>query len=399
MARRRHLAGFAAAAGVLLFLAALTGPWAVAQDETQDELRKIERQIEEGRGRSATLDEEAKRLNATVRVLQKELVATAARAQEQEEVVSQLERSLAALSAEDESRRQALADRQRAIQSTLAALQRIARLPPESLLASPKSAVDAVRTSMLLSAIVPELEAQAEALRTELVALQRLRTEMAARREELAGAREALESERTALSRLIRRKANVREQTLAQRQAEELRIASLAGKARDLQALIGKLEEDQRAARTAAALKLPRAAGTPSFSAAFGTLPLPARGQIALRFGESNQFGVKSKGLTIETRDLAQVIAPHDGRIVFAGPFRGYGLLLIIAHGEGYHTLLAGIDRIDGAVGQLLLAGEPVGQMGTSQGRKPELYVELRHDGEPIDPTPWLAAAETKVSG
>ncbi len=84
---------------------------------------------------------------------------------------------------------------------------------------------------------------------------------------------------------------------------------------------------------------------------------------------------------------------------MFAGPFRGYGQLLIIAHGEGYHTLLAGIDRVDGAVGQLLLAGEPVGQMGASPGRKPELYVELRHDGDPIDPTPWLAATETKVSG
>ena len=84
---------------------------------------------------------------------------------------------------------------------------------------------------------------------------------------------------------------------------------------------------------------------------------------------------------------------------MFAGPFRGYGELLIIDHGEGYHTLIAGVARIDGAVGQLLLAGEPVGVMGAPPEEKPELYIELRHDGEPIDPLPWLAATETKVSG
>ena len=86
---------------------------------------------------------------------------------------------------------------------------------------------------------------------------------------------------------------------------------------------------------------------------------------------------------------------------MFAGPFRGYGELLIIDHGEGYHTLIAGVARIDGAVGQLLLAGEPVGVMGRPLPleEKPELYIELRHEGEPIDTLPWVAATETKVSG
>jgi septal ring factor EnvC (AmiA/AmiB activator) len=362
---------------------------ALAQDNPREKLKVIERELKEGHGRSDALDKEAKQLSADVRALQQDLVETAARAQSQEDVVSEIEQKLAALGAEDRARRQALSDRQTSIQSTLGALERIARVPPESLIA----------TSMLLSAIIPELEAQAEALRSELAALQQLRTEMAVRREELTAATQRLELERVELDRLIKRKANLREQTIADRRAEEKRLAKLASKADDLRALLNRLGKEERAAKTQAALKLPRAPGTPSFSAAFGTLPLPARGPIFLRFGESNQFGVKSEGLTIETRASAQVIAPHDGRIVFAGPFRGYGQLLIIAHGEGYHTLLAGIARIDGAVGQLLLAGEPVGVMGASSGEKVELYIELRHNGEPIDPLPWLAAAETKVSG
>lgn len=399
------LGGFAALGlgGLAALVIVLAAPSAGAQDKSkanpQEKLQKIERDLEEGRDRSANLAKAAKQLAADVRALQEDLVETAARAQSQEVVVSGLERQLAALNAQDKARRQGLHDRQSAIQKTLGALERIARLPPESLIISPKSAVDAVRTSMLLSAIIPELEAQAEALRAELVALQQLRTEMAVRREELTVATQTLDLERLALNRLIERKANLREQTIAERRAEEVRVAKLAGEANDLRALVERLGKEERAARTQAALRLPRAPGTPSFSAAFGTLSLPARGNISRRFGESNQFGVKSKGLTIETRESAQVISPHDGRIVFAGAFRGYGQLLIIAHGEGYHTLIAGLARIDGIVGQLLLAGEPVGVMGASPEDRPELYVELRHDGEPIDPLPWLAATETKVSG
>lgn len=135
-----------------------------------------------------------------------------------------------------------------------------------------------------------------------------------------------------------------------------------------------------------------------SFSKAQGGMPFPARGDIVVKFGEDNTLGVPSKGLTIETRPDAQVIAPYEGRVVFAGPFRGYGLLLIIEHSEGYHTLLAGMSRIDSNVGQHILVGEPVGTMGQSES-KPFLYVELRHNGQPINPLPWLTARKTKVTG
>ncbi|MBI3444037.1 MAG: peptidoglycan DD-metalloendopeptidase family protein, partial [Magnetospirillum sp.] len=98
------------------------------------------------------------------------------------------------------------------------------------------------------------------------------------------------------------------------------------------------------------------------------------------------------------TRKAAQVIAPFDGHVAFAGPFRGYGLLLIIEHSEGYHTLLAGMSQIDCAVGQKLLAGEPVGIMGQDDS-KPNLYVELRRNGQPVNPLPWLMAQKNKASG
>ena len=122
-------------------------------------------------------------------------------------------------------------------------------------------------------------------------------------------------------------------------------------------------------------------------------------GSVVGAFGKAVRPGVKRKGLTIETRAGAQVVAPYDGKIVFAGLFRGYGQLLIIEHGEGYHSLLSGMTRIDGEIGQWLLSGEPVGVMDTLSGDAPRLYLELRRKGQPINPSPWLATRKGKVNG
>jgi septal ring factor EnvC (AmiA/AmiB activator) len=118
-----------------------------------------------------------------------------------------------------------------------------------------------------------------------------------------------------------------------------------------------------------------------------------------LSFGQPGDGGQPHRGLTIEARPGARLVAPLDGKIVFAGPFRTYGLILIIEHSEGYHTLLAGLGRIDGTVGQTVSTGEPVGIAGSAETGNPSIYVELRRNGQPIDPLPWLAPRNEKVSG
>ena len=127
------------------------------------------------------------------------------------------------------------------------------------------------------------------------------------------------------------------------------------------------------------------------------SLLMPARGRVARLFDASAAASPLSKGIVIETLPRAQVIAPFDGHVVFQGPFRGYGAILIIEHSGGYHTLLSGLGRIDVAVGQWLIAGEPVGVMSSSG--RPELYVELRRASQPIDPLPWLQISGDKVKG
>jgi septal ring factor EnvC (AmiA/AmiB activator) len=117
------------------------------------------------------------------------------------------------------------------------------------------------------------------------------------------------------------------------------------------------------------------------------------------RYGQTTDAGLTRKGISIETRIDAQVVTPYDGLVVFAGQFRGYGQILILEHGEGYHTLLAGLTRIDAVPGQWLAAGEPVGVMESADRGTPVLYMELRRNGQPINPLPWLASQKDKVSG
>jgi septal ring factor EnvC (AmiA/AmiB activator) len=143
------------------------------------------------------------------------------------------------------------------------------------------------------------------------------------------------------------------------------------------------------------------------FETTKGSLPLPAQGKRLKRFGEADGVGGSLKGISLQTRGEARIIAPTDGWVVYAGNFRSYGNLLIINAGGGYHVLLAGMGRIDVSLGQFVLAGEPVAVMGAAlqagQGNndnsRPVLYVEFRKDGRPIDPGPWWAEASEKVQG
>jgi septal ring factor EnvC (AmiA/AmiB activator) len=139
-------------------------------------------------------------------------------------------------------------------------------------------------------------------------------------------------------------------------------------------------------------------------------LPLPVNGVKIRNFGDTDSMGGAEKGLAIAARPGAQVTAPCDGLVVYAGPFRSYGQLLILNAGGGYHVLLMGMERISVDPGQFVLTGEPVAAMGsggliaaasaTITPSQPVLYIEFRKDGTPIDPGPWWATSESeKVRG
>ena len=122
---------------------------------------------------------------------------------------------------------------------------------------------------------------------------------------------------------------------------------------------------------------------------------LPVKGKIVKLFGQTDPIGLTTKGITISTRPGARVVASFDGRVIYAGPFRTYGNILIIDHGEGFSTLLVGLGYIGVKTEQVILGGEPVGKMETvplkNKGINQKLYIELRKHGKPIDPMAWLS--------
>ena len=298
---------------------------------------------------------------------------------------------------------------------TLSALQRIALQPPELAIAVPGRPLDAVRSALLLKVAVAEIDERAEILRDQLDELRSLRSEIALRREELQKVARELEAETQSLAALTKRKEEFYQK--ASRELDETleRAAKQAAEAENLRGLVERLEQEALA-REQAARQEEEAGAAPEqstiaalakpldirpFPSAPSSLVVPARGRLTLRYGERDgeNPGATSKGIMVSTRAGAQVVAPYDGRIVYSGEFRGYGQLLIIEHGGRYHSLLAGVERLNAAVGQWVLAGEPIGVMGRPQNGKPELYYELRRTGQPINPLPWLANIDDKVQG
>ncbi|MCH7958265.1 MAG: peptidoglycan DD-metalloendopeptidase family protein [Proteobacteria bacterium] len=373
-------------------------------------LDDVERALDAGRKQAQDLEIMTAGLESEVRRLQRDRVAAARAIQDSEAEILRLEARLARLARSEAGKSARLAARRDQSVGVLMALQRLALHPPEAMIAQPMSLSQTVRSAILLRAAVPEIERRADRLRADLAGLARARREAGERRLQLASAVAGLAERRTHLNTLLARKTELKRRTATQAREAARRVQALAREAQDLRDLLARLEKErrQREAKAKAAAEdaarpgtLPASLGgeAPSISKARGMLPFPAVGRLTGRYGQATRTGLTRKGITIETRAGAQVVSPHEGRVVFAGPFRKYGQLLIIEHGEGYYSLLAGLARIDGVIGQWILGGEPVGIMGRPENGNPALYMELRRNGQPINPLPWLAARKGKVSG
>jgi septal ring factor EnvC (AmiA/AmiB activator) len=431
--------------GVLTALL-LAGP-GLADPAKDSRLEELERALERDRAKAEALGRQAQALKDEIKGLRRDMVAAAGAAQDLEDALSATERALTGLEAEQAEKQSAIETQRARLARTLGALQRIALRPPEVAFAAPEAPVDALRSAMLLSVAIPVIERRGRTLRAELSTLEGLRRDIALKQEDLAAETASLEAERRRLARLIERKRGLEDVTSAEQRAARARVRKLAREAKDLRDFVAKLERDakrraeeearkaaerasreaaERAAREAARLSteaskpqpeetqqallatppardpLQKPSNVRDFprSPAAASLVMPARGQVILRFGDREKDAdTTSKGLSILTREAAQVVAPYDGRVRYAGEFRGYGQILIIQHGERYHTVLAGLDRIDAVVGQWVLAGEPVGVMSRREDGDPILYLELRRSGQPINPLPWLATTNDKVQG
>lgn len=425
-------------AAALMGAVAMTALPAFAQNSPSPagKLQDVERKILSQQEESAKQKARADALKAEMDAVTADLIAAAKRAQDQEFKVIELEGELAGLEREADLKTEQLRERRQQFSGVVMALSRIARFPAEALVAQPIPPEDTVRSAILLRAAVPAIESRAASLKDDLHMLADARADVAARRTDLQGALEVLRAEEGRIEAIRKQKAAMRAEAISKSRAAKSQAQRLGREANNLRELMASIEKNRKAAqakaeseaRAAAQNKAPsalhvqpkddggalttrapnpqeiaRLGGIGSISKARGQLPFPAVGKLVGLYGQQIEGGLTRKGVSIETRDGAQVIAPFDGQVVFAGPFRGYGQLLIIDHGEGYHSLLAGLGRIDAIIGQPVLAGEPLAQMTGSSagasGEAPLLYVEFRRDNRPINPLPWLASRKGTPKG
>jgi septal ring factor EnvC (AmiA/AmiB activator) len=392
-------------------------------EQHNQQLKKLRKQQSKSADTEAELKREIEALGTDRRKLNQNLIDTAATLRELEAEVASTQTRLKPLDEKEAGIRKSLEGRRAVIAEVLAALQRVGHHQPPALIARPEDALKAVRTAMLLGAVLPEMQGRVKALLADLNDLATVRKKIAAERDRLQSQVASLDKERTRLSALVAERQKQQAEREGKLQAERAKARALAEKAGNLQDLIAKLEQDlgiaEKSARESApaspgaalaALHDPgRMAPAVSFASLRGKIPIPVNGIKIKGYGQPDGVGGSEKGVSIATRAGAQVTAPADGWVVYAGPFRSYGQLLILNAGAGYHILLAGMARISVDLGQFVLAGEPVGVMGNGShvaailaagSSQPVLYVEFRKDGNPVDPGPWWAAGEgEKVRG
>jgi len=335
-----------------------------------------------------------------------------------EKRMTEIEERLAETRARAKEQREKLDEKSAQMSTLFTMMQGMSREPPPLLITHTRDALKMIRSGMVLATFYGDIEKLAAQLSDEVNTLEAVQKE-AELQEHRRKAEQAQNSRlKTQIELLLMENRNHLEANAASlenlKSASKINTAGIksleemlpvldaeAGKKPDL---LLKGEEDNKGleaspgAGKVAMLQPGRMQPAIPFANSQGLLPLPVQGKILMRFGQWDQNGAPSRGIHLETREDAQVVSPCDGLILYAGPFRSYGQLLIINPGGGYHVVIAGMDRIDAQQGQYVLAGEPIAAMGAEthtaerSPKRPTLYVEFRRDQQSIDPEPWWSS-------
>ncbi|GGB59224.1 murein hydrolase activator EnvC family protein [Blastomonas aquatica] len=324
----------------------------------------------------------------------REARALASRVQEAEADIAVAEARVTIITTLQRAQQARLAKRQQPLARLTAALQSLARRPTVLALVQPGSIDDMVRVRAVLATTLPRVQAQTALLRQDIARSANLAAQATrAARLQRDGRRE-LAIRRAALARQEAQSRAQSRQLASTSRLEEERALGLGDRARDLNTLVSDIEasgtlRERLAALDGPVLRPPR----PQQSQVVENAPLvvrsarpayrlPLMGAVVAGFGEVAETGVRSRGLTIAARPGAVLIAPADGRVGFAGPYRGFGRIVIIEHVGGWTSLITGMERTPLKVGERVAQGDPIGRAGDN---RPRITVELRRNGRPID--------------
>jgi murein hydrolase activator len=254
----------------------------------------------------------------------------------------------------------------------LSALQIYTRNPPPAIFISTRRANDAVVAAIIMREITPELQKRTQALAAQNAELVRLRRQAALQNESLFVAESDVSRQRSEIEALISQKLALEDQLLSEADKLEARAEEL------------KTQEN----RMRGALPLRGLLGVGQ--KAPNQLQQPVVGEKVSDFGQilggQIEGGRPERGVRFSVQPGAQVTAPIEGEVEFAGPVESYGQVVILNAGNNYHVVLTGIGRVFVDKGQTLRRHEPIGRMPNLSERKVTLYMELRQGERPVNP-------------
>ncbi len=382
----------------VLFLLLMT-TFSVGAAPTQSDLHQLEQKIKQEQKAQKEISRKADEVSDEVKSVQKQMVRLAQNLREKEDDLSRLEK-----------RQEQIISRQAELQDKLkltegqkvrliSGFQTLALRPKELALIQNKTPLNTVRSQMIMGYSLPVINGINQQTRDDLSELSQIQEELKEQIVQIKSAQLQLSEQTEQMNKLLQQKYLLQAQYQVSQQQAKQRVENLGSQAKDLKDLLNRLEEEKKQATQVAIRYMQEnrpdfektiqqtKTNVSDFSKIKGRLPYPISGKITTRFGTQMVGGGHTKGVTISGRLSAHVTAPFDGTVLFAGPFKSYGSLVILDHGNNYLSLLAGMNAVYASVGQTVLAGEPVGQMGN---KKSELYVEIRQGGQAVDPEPWF---------
>jgi len=358
-------------------------------------LRQAQTALVESRTRAERLEGEARAATAAADRTAREAAAIAARIQQSEAEIRMSEARIALLDRERDALRLRIARRQEPVVRLTAALQLIARRPLAFSLLRAESLHDTVYLRAVLETMLPEVRRRTATLRSAIVRGHALQEQARGEANRLRASQSGLGERRQQLAALESRQriASRAASGTAGREADH--ALALAEETRDLAALMQQLGRDgqmrdmlsalpgpvPRPDRPGAVLMVEAADPVAQAEAALAWI-LPVSGRVVTGFGEVGPTG-PAPGLTIAPPAAAQIVAPAAGRVAFAGAYRGFGQIVIVEHPGGWTSLVTGLGRIDAGVGDKVVQGSPLGIAAPGH---PEVRVELRKDGQPVNP-------------
>jgi len=382
---------------ILIAAMTLSAP-AFAQDEpvipAQHPAAQLEQEKKETEAKKAELEKQAKDLSKELDTTQDTLVDIAAKIKKNETRLNELDKRMESNRKEQDEIQKRLKKDKNSIGNLVLALERLDRTPPEAILARPGAPLETAQSAMLLQSILPNIYGRAEALKKDLSRLDDILKEMEEDKAEVKSTAEDLAKRQEEISGLLKKRKGLFLKTQTGVKEQEVALREISARADNLKDLVSRIEQREEEARTMDVAS--RQAGEPARASMARPTPipkpgasqLPISGMIRTGYKQIDDIGAESQGLTIEGRSGSLVVSPMGGVVRYAGYFKNYGQIIIVEHQKDYHSLIAGLARIDTVVGQSVAAGEPVGTLAksTSDGGKPTLYYELRLNGEPVNP-------------